>query len=441
MGRQRRTWLGAALGPALLLPLLAGSAWAHGDDPDRWRTENLVGVYERAEAWPVKALSLLALGERWHPAGAAIVRDAVRSGDPRLQAFALEALRATKREELGVVLLPELVEALVDWQSRARNDRVRVNLLLLLGRAFPDAGARKPSEWQAWWRTHQETYEPAPWVERPPPERPGESKTVPAPSIAHRALDLSQEGLQVVLVIDSTGSMQPTINAARRGLHDIIALLAGLAPEFELGLVHYRDHFDFPGPKGEGHGAVVLSKLTKHLKSVRRKLDQIQALGGGDYQERVASGLWRALQRKMGWKTQANKLIVLIGDAPPQEVNRAADLAILAHREPEQFLRPSRRVTTGPNGTKREDVRPFVVAAIAVGQGAPAPDTARAFRRIAKAGGGVYAQLSTLGDPREVSAEIVRRILELSFGARHVKQARRLVDIYRRYRDAGFIKD
>ncbi len=420
-------------------PLLS-PVHAEGVDPDRVRTEGLVLAYGRANGWPVKALALLTLGKRWHPSGAALVADAIASQDPKLRAFALEALKGTSPRALLSVLTPELVDQLIRWQKREKNARIRVDLLLLLARALPSAGARTPFEWATWWREAKETYQPNAWIDRVPPPRPnGESKTVPAPSIVHRALDLAQDGLQLVLVVDTTGSMQPTIDAVRTGLRDVVALLSGIAPEFELGLVHYRDTPDFPTTTGPGGGAQVVSRLSRNVAGVQGRLDRIAADGGGDYPERVSAGLWRALQRSMGWKARANKMVVIIGDAPPKVAPQALEYAKKARLDPAAFLGRSRRVVTGPDADNRPGQRPFVVSAVGVGSHGTSGDTGRTFREIARAGGGVYVDFSTTGDPEAVSGEIVSRLVELSFGARYMRQARQLVEIYRRYRDVGYI--
>jgi len=420
------------------LLLGTGSALAEPADPDRIRTESLVAVYQRTESWPVKALALLALGERWHPKGAEIVADALRSTDHRLQAYAIETLRTTPPAHLRCVLVPDLLSALIRMQLRETNPRVRVHLLLVLARTFPRAGAVTRHGWQQWWRETKDTYAPRPWKERPPPDA-GETKTVPAPSILDRAFDLSQGGIQLVLVVDTTGSMQPLIDAVRAGLRDVFAFLSGITTDFELGLVHYRDVGDLASKDEESAGADVLSRLTTDVAQVRKRLDKIVAGGGGDMPERVSAGLWLALQRKVGWKAEANKMVIILGDAPPHAIERTAKLAQEARQDPDALLQPKRRVVTGPRRGPR--TRPFLTSAVAVGQMGPAHVTMRAFRRISEAGGGAYVAFSTQGETRQVTTDIVKRLVELSFGQRYLKEARRLVDIYFAYRDAGFIRE
>lgn len=422
-----------------ILLLGTGSALAAPADPDRIRTESLVAAYERTESWPVRALALLSLGERWHPAGAKIVLDALQSSDPRLRVYGIEALRSTPPEHLRCVLVPELLGQLIKMQMREKNARVRMHLVLLLARTFPRSGAVSRENWRRWWRDTKGTYAARPWIEKPPQDAPEETKTVAAPSIMDRAFDLSQGGIQLVLVVDSTGSMQPTIDAVRAGLRDVFSFLSGLTTDMEVGLVHYRDHMDFPGQKGEGAGAEVLARLSRGITRAQKHLDAIQAQGGGDMPERVTGGLWRALQSDMGWKPLANKMVIVLGDAPPHTVERSVELAREAHESPDSFLKSRRRVVTGPGQRSRS--RPFVTSTVAVGNFGPHSVTTRAFRRISTAGGGAYVDFSTRGDARDVTTEIVKRLVELSFGDRYVAEARRLVDIYFTYQDAGYIRE
>ena len=431
-----------ALGLLALAIPGAAAARADGADEDRRRTEGLVVAYGRTDAWPVKAVALLSLGERWHPAGAVVVAEAFAGRDRRLRAYALEALRATAPEHLPTVLVPELLGELVERQLLEDDPRYRLNVLLLLARSFPLAGARTPAEWQAWWREVRSTYAPPPWQERPPGDpAAGDETTTVAADTVRRAFDLSQGGIQLVLVLDTTGSMQPTIDAVRAGIADLLAILSGLAPDLEVGLVQYRDREDLPDDDLREAGAAVVLPLTRDLDRLEDRLGTLVAGGGGDVPERVASGLWVALGRAMGWARKANKMVVVVGDAPPQEVERAVDLARQAHAEPESFLGRSAAVVTGSGATAAGENRPFVVSTVGVGPQGPANVTAEAFRRLAEAGGGLYVPFATAEPVRAASAEIVRRLVELSFGARHEAAARRFVDVYLKYRDAGYIRD
>ncbi|MDJ0976649.1 MAG: VWA domain-containing protein [Planctomycetota bacterium] len=456
MRARRRTLLGLLLIPlSLLMPLGTEHAGATNEDPDRVRTEATTVAYHGAQYWAVRSLALLNLGPRWHPKGAGIVLDALRDKDKRLRVYAMEALWAMRAADLRVVLTPALVDELVTKQLKNKSKLYRKRVFQVLAKAFPEALARKPAEWMPWWRKTRETYAPPAWEERVPEPDPAKegaegspSHTVEATSIVNRALDLAQSGVELVIVLDTTSSMTPTINAARAGLEDLVTLLRGLAPTFKLGLVHYRDRGELGPSSGPGSGADHVLSLTTKVRTAQKELAGLRAVGGGDPPERVESGIWHALQKKMRWSPEANKMIVVIGDAPPHDnaLRRAIKLVTEAREDPSIWLEGKKKAkkkpaVTGGNGKKgkqKPKPRPFLTSCVAVGPQGAWPRTAETFKQIAEAGGGAYAELATQGEPRIASTELVSRLVEMSFGEKYVKPARRFVALYLEYAEAGY---
>ena len=183
-----------------------------------------------------------------------------------------------------------------------------------------------------------------------------------------------------------------------------------LAPDFKLGLVHYKELGEI------SDGAQVLSKLSSKTDKVRKRLERLVASGGGDIPERVEKGLLLALDPKeMGWRRETNKLIVVIGDAPPHPdaLGEAVFLAGEAYRRP--FGGKAGKVKATRAGRSSTAVtRPFVTACIGTGPTGVPYETRDTFQAIASAGGGAYAELTNKSErPGEA---IVARILALSFG-------------------------
>ncbi|MDH3591210.1 MAG: VWA domain-containing protein [Planctomycetota bacterium] len=406
---------------ALLFLLLLSSA-VRAKEPailSRDATLGLVRYYKEAGHWALRGIILLALGPRWHPDGAEIVRQAFTSRDVRLRCYGLEALRRTSDAGLAQVmtvpLIDELVKSHVSTSGKKKyfGEQVRA----VLGRVLPESPGKSIKELRAWWEERRETYEPVAWV--PVPKKKSR-KTVAQPFI-RRAFDLQKAGLDLAIVIDSTGSMQRTINLARDALDEIVTILRGVAPRFRVGLVHYRDLEDMK------NGAQILVKLTSNHKSVKSMLARMKAEGGGDLPERVEVGLEYAYNKRMGWLRNANKVVILIGDAPPHPsaISKAIRLADAAYNNP--FGLGAKRPTTPRQGARA--VRPFVTSAISVGTMADVT-----FKRIAKAGGGAFVKLSGRSRGTDV---IVRRVLTLSFGARWSKDITTFLLVYRKYRNRG----
>jgi len=401
------------------------------------QTHSLVVRYQGAKHWSLKSIVLLALGERWHPEGAEIVIAALTDRDPHLRAYGISTLRATSAEHLPSVATPALVDTLIKKSLSEKDDHYRAEVVQVLQVIFPDAKLEKPSKWKSYWRTHQETYTPAEWIGPGVPADPSGRST--SAGVFERAMDLHESGLEVVICIDSTGSMQTTIDASRDAVDDIVSILQGVAPDFRLGLVHYKDFGDMGKVP-----AKVLEPLAKRPEKVSKRLSKLSAGGGGDIPERVEVGLEIALSKDLKWKRTTNKLIVLIGDAPPHgggAEQAAIKLVKDAHERP-FGLDPTDIKATKRDGRSRTNkvVRPFVTAAIAVGGNEIAPRTKASFERIAKAGGGAYASLLTGEAPGKASREIARHIMLQSFGMQWKNQMDQFVDIYFDYRDQGFFE-
>ncbi|HGY92306.1 MAG TPA: VWA domain-containing protein [Planctomycetes bacterium] len=116
-------------------------------------------------------------------------------------------------------------------------------------------------------------------------------------------------GLDIVFVIDATGSMEGEINAARERLSDLITLLEAFDVGFRIGVVAYRD-------KGDTFLTRSLP-LTSNCYQAVDFLDRLSANGGGDTPEAVFEGLELAF--RMRFSRAARKVAVLVGDAPPHD--------------------------------------------------------------------------------------------------------------------------
>ena len=120
--------------------------------------------------------------------------------------------------------------------------------------------------------------------------------------------------IEVVFVLDTTGSMSGLLEGAKQKIWAIANRLASgePRPELRVGLVAYRDRgdeyvtrkFDFSGD----------------MDAVYAELLAYQAGGGGDTPEHVGQGLHDALNA-MQWSGGDNvlRLVFLVGDAPPHD--------------------------------------------------------------------------------------------------------------------------
>ncbi|MDR1242980.1 MAG: VWA domain-containing protein [Deltaproteobacteria bacterium] len=124
----------------------------------------------------------------------------------------------------------------------------------------------------------------------------------------------SGKRIEVAFVLDTTGSMHGLIDGARKKIWAIANNIVDLNPEAEIyiGLVGYRDLED---------DYVTRSfKLTTDIQSIYAELLKFEADGGGDTPESVNEALDVAVSG-LGWSDKrelaANRIIFLVGDAPP----------------------------------------------------------------------------------------------------------------------------
>ncbi|HUE31087.1 MAG TPA: vWA domain-containing protein [Verrucomicrobiae bacterium] len=226
---------------------------------------------------------------------------------------------------------------------------------------------------------------------------------------------LRKVGLDVAVVIDATGSMQNVIDDLKRRMDDLAATMQRLVPTARVGAVTYRDRDDDEGAKGGPRQSeaflVKWTDLTFNVKKVQTFLDGIVAEGGGDWEEAVKDGLECAM-RQLKWRSDAKKVIILVGSSPPHPQDVAAihkliadwrarggvvstiDVSLMLH---EEFERQMAR------WLHNEDLKEV----------SPLPDfykeVSASFGEMAKEGGG---QMIAMGQ----QSALVRHLLVLTFG-------------------------
>lgn len=121
-----------------------------------------------------------------------------------------------------------------------------------------------------------------------------------------------QPKIEVAFVLDTTGSMNGLIQAAKEKIWSIASTMAQAqpTPEIRMGLVAYRD-------RGDDYVTKVVD-LSDDLDSMYATLMDFAADGGGDGPESVNQALYDAVH-KLSWSrdSKAYQAVFLVGDAPP----------------------------------------------------------------------------------------------------------------------------
>jgi von Willebrand factor type A domain-containing protein len=218
---------------------------------------------------------------------------------------------------------------------------------------------------------------------------------------------LRKVGLDVVLVIDATDSMQFVIDSVKGRLLKLITSLRVMVPTSRIGIVAYRDKGDEYITKW-----VDLSFSTGKLQDF---LSTLRAGGGGDWPEAVYEGLDVAIN-DLSWRKKSKRIIILVPGSPPhpdtisnclhvaqsfQAQGGVLSVVDLADKMHEDFERAVSRYTAHPTN---DEFKP-----------SPLPPFYQEFRNtmasLAKGGGGDFIPLTE-------DKALTRQIIVLAFGSR-----------------------
>ncbi len=392
-----------------------------GAEPVPDRLERLLEIAQQRENWCLRVFALLGIAGEKDDRVVAFLEKGLADPHELVRGTAAIALRDLPEDVLAAGADAEYVDRLigrylVSKKAPLEVDAAYAQIRKLAGQDF----GRDLARWKKWWADARGSWAPAS-VGRVPAPQPGEDSGNRTIALLDRLLDLQTDGLDLMLAIDSTGSMQPYIDAAKARLHEMISILAAIIPpdKLRMGLVTYDD------------AAQIRAELVPKLDEVRKKLDRVTAMGGGDWEEGVDRALAEVLEHhKMSWRREAAKVVIVCGDAAahPKDLEKMYALVEAMHRTPDQLS----KVVFSGKGTK---LRPFLVSCVHVLLENPnaKPDpadalartvTERCFRAIAEKGGGTYVIASK-------ADEVVIQLLVLSFGAEWREEIERFLVVFR----------
>lgn len=141
--------------------------------------------------------------------------------------------------------------------------------------------------------------------------------------------DKKFDRIQVMFVIDTTGSMGDEIDYLKEEIDDVIGRIkAQTNAEVTLAIMVYRD---------EGDEYVTdYSDFSTDVTTQQAYLKQQDASGGGDFPEAVDVALTEAVSKQ--WMAQATKIIVHVADAPAHD-NDVENWSKAATKAAEQGIR------------------------------------------------------------------------------------------------------
>lgn len=196
----------------------------------------------------------------------------------------------------------------------------------------------------------------------------------------------SQKTLEMVFVLDTTGSMGGLLDGAKQKIWSIIneVMQKKDHPRVKVGLVAYRDN-------GDSYVTQV-TPISEDLDKVYSTLMDFRAEGGGDTPENVRRGLADGVD-KAGWsKSNENtaQIIFLVGDAPPHN-----DYA----QEPDVLTTTAKAVRQN-----------MIVNTIVCGD---AQDTKQVWQQIALRGEGKFFAIAQDGGVQAITTPYDAKLAEL----------------------------
>ncbi|MDH4027499.1 MAG: VWA domain-containing protein [Nitrospirota bacterium] len=125
------------------------------------------------------------------------------------------------------------------------------------------------------------------------------------------------QGLDILFLFDSTGSMEDYIEEARRCIVRVVSEVSEYVPDARMGAIVYKDHGD------EGEDDFYLLKVSPMSLGKERLIKFIRSADiapgeGGSGPEAVECALHEA--NLLDWRKNVPNVIVLIGDKPPHGV-------------------------------------------------------------------------------------------------------------------------
>jgi hypothetical protein len=173
--------------------------------------------------------------------------------------------------------------------------------------------------------------------------------------------------VDIVFVVDTTGSMGPPIAQVRNSIAQVSEILAKSkelqAVKLRFGLVGYRDADD---PRG------YLTRIFCNLDEgtdfpeFQKRLDDLDCGGGGDYPEDVLAGIWTAVDLDaMRWNLVGWKQIIVVGDASIKGPDHP-DPACRRNAESRTIAQVKARLQAGSGGTQEKLEGNFVASVVHV---------------------------------------------------------------------------
>jgi hypothetical protein len=185
-------------------------------------------------------------------------------------------------------------------------------------------------QYAAWWHAHRREWKEIAHPEADNAWRSLRPQFVPAVDLPGGRVDRYEplwmkelelglpdlRGMDVVFIVDATGSMRWLIEYLKQDVGRILGAIGLVSSNPRIGITFYRDHGDMFVTRAY--------RLTNKLPELQAALSTMDAAGGDDTPEAVHEALVDALgNNPWRWDKNIRRAAVLITDAPPHENTQA----------------------------------------------------------------------------------------------------------------------
>jgi len=129
--------------------------------------------------------------------------------------------------------------------------------------------------------------------------------------------------IDVVFVIDTTGSMNSSISAVKNNIRNIVESISSKTKSTRFALVTYQDH-PCCGGSSDDYPSKIETDFTSNVEVLNKAVNFIQLGNGGDWKESVYSGIKTGLN--LQWRAGVKKIMIVIGDAPAKDPEPVTEL-------------------------------------------------------------------------------------------------------------------
>jgi len=211
--------------------------------------------------------------------------------------------------------------------------------------------------------------------------------------------------------------MQDVIDDIKNNSLQLVGRIQELVPIARIGVVAFRD-------RGERF-VVRWSDLSFHGSKIQDFISDIEAGGGGDWEEGVRQGVEAAMD-ELSWRRRSKKVIIVIGSSPPhasdldaidalaKEFNGTGGVLSTIDLTRRMHERYEVRLHTWLHGEPPDKISPLPEFY---------QEVRRSYRAMANAGGGEMAALGS-------DEELAEQVLYFAFGSQWQKEVDRYKAVY-----------